>query len=104
LPSDAVLLDLIQLAVALNEAGPAKKPARKKAVKRPPPTVPADLRAALKKHPKARATFDAFSPSHQREYVEWITEAKQPATRERRIAATVEQLAAGKSRHWKYRP
>ena len=39
--------------------------------------------AALKKHRKAQAAFDAFSPSHRREYIEWITEAKSEETRER---------------------
>jgi uncharacterized protein YdeI (YjbR/CyaY-like superfamily) len=66
--------------------------------------VPEDLAAKLaqRKHAKARATFDAFSPSHRREYVEWITEAKTDATRQKRIEQTLAQLAEGKSRHWKY--
>jgi len=101
LPSDAELLGLIRAAAALNEAGPAKK-ARKKAAKRPPPEVPADFQSALRRNAKAKKTFEAFSPSHQREYVEWITEAKQPATRERRIATALEWLAEGKSRNWGY--
>ena len=67
-----------------------------------PFTVPADLQAALRKNAKARATFEGFSPSHQREYVEWITEAKRPETREKRLATTLEWLAEGKARHWKY--
>jgi uncharacterized protein YdeI (YjbR/CyaY-like superfamily) len=66
--------------------------------------IPKELRAALKQNPKACAVFEAFSPSHQREYIEWITEAKQPATRERRLATTLEWLTEGKSRNWKYRP
>ncbi|QDT55411.1 hypothetical protein Pan44_34540 [Caulifigura coniformis] len=64
--------------------------------------VPPDLKAALTKNAKARTTFDAFSPSHKREYVEWITEAKRPETREKRLATTLEWLAEGKPRHWKY--
>ena len=52
----------------------------------------------------ARKAFDAFSPSHRREYVEWITEAKTDATRQKRMATAVEWLAEGKSRNWKYEP
>ncbi|HVJ85260.1 MAG TPA: YdeI/OmpD-associated family protein [Caulifigura sp.] len=69
---------------------------------KPPFTVPADLKAALNKNAKAKATFAAFSPSHQREYAEWIAEAKRPETREKRLATTLEWLVEGKSRHWKY--
>jgi uncharacterized protein YdeI (YjbR/CyaY-like superfamily) len=100
LPPDAVLVAYIRAAVALNEQG--VKVAKPRREKRPEAEVPADLRAALQKNKKARATFDGFSPSHRREYVEWITEAKQEATRQKRVAQAVEWLAEGKSRHWKY--
>lgn len=100
LPSDAVLLRYTRAAVALNEAG-VKVPKAAKP-KKPPPKLPADLAAALKKNPKARATYDTFPPSHKREYVEWITEAKQEATRQRRLATAVAWMAQGKSRNWKY--
>jgi uncharacterized protein YdeI (YjbR/CyaY-like superfamily) len=48
------------------------------------------------------ATFEAFSPSHKREYVEWIVEAKQEATRHQRLNTAIEWLAEGKPRNWKY--
>jgi uncharacterized protein YdeI (YjbR/CyaY-like superfamily) len=54
-------------------------------------TVPEDLRAALA-GAGLDGPFAALSYSHQREYVRWIEEAKRPATRERRIAGTVERL------------
>ena len=44
-----------------------------------------DFAAALAGNPQARATFDGFAPSHRREYLQWITEAKRPETRTRRI-------------------
>jgi hypothetical protein len=53
--------------------------------------VPADLDAALAQA-GMQATFQALSYSHQREHVQWIDEAKRPATREKRIAETVERL------------
>jgi len=100
LPSDAVLIRYIKAAVALNEAGVKLPNAGRK--KKPPPKLPVDLAAALKKNAKARATYEAFPPSKQREYVEWLTEAKQEATRQKRLATAIEWMAAGKSRHWKY--
>ena len=100
LPADKVILAYIREAVTLNELG-VKAPVPKKKPK-PELVVPDDLLAALKKNKKAQATFDSFPPSHKREYVEWITEARQPATRERRLATTLEWLTAGKPRHWKY--
>src|ERR1051326_2847350 len=88
LPKDKIILEYIREAVALNETGtklpPRKKPSKAK------PKAPAFFLAALRKNKKALATFEAFSPSHQREYIEWLTEAKQPATRDKRVATTLE--------------
>lgn len=100
LPADAVLIRYIEAAIALNEQGVTLPNAGRK--KKPPVKPPADLLAALKKHARARATFDALTPSKQREYVEWLTEARREATRSTRLATAIEWLAAGKSRYWKY--
>jgi uncharacterized protein YdeI (YjbR/CyaY-like superfamily) len=67
-----------------------------------PVTLPADLAAALKNKAKARSGYDALSPSHKREYIEWITEAKTDETRARRLAQAIEWMAEGKPRNWKY--
>jgi bacteriocin resistance YdeI/OmpD-like protein len=48
------------------------------------------------------AAFTGFSPSHKREYIEWISEAKTAETRQRRMATALEWLSEGKARHWKY--
>lgn len=102
LPSKRELTTLVKKAVALNEAG-TKLPTRTRDGKpKPPVEVPDDLAAALARNRKARATFDAFSASHRREYVEWISEAKREETRAKRLATTLEWLAEGKSRNWKY--
>jgi uncharacterized protein YdeI (YjbR/CyaY-like superfamily) len=69
---------------------------------KPDISVPADFAAALKKNKKAALAFDAFSPSHRREYLEWITEAKRDETRATRIGTAIEWLSEGKSRNWKY--
>jgi hypothetical protein len=57
-------------------------------------TPPADFTKALRAKPPAWQRFRELSYSHQREHVEAVLEAKQPATRARRIAASVKELAA----------
>jgi len=99
LPSAADFKRLIRQAMKLADNGVKSERVRKK---KPPFTVPRELRAALAKHPKARQAFENFSPSHQREYCEWIAEAKRDDTREKRIQTTLEWLTQGKSRNWKY--
>jgi uncharacterized protein YdeI (YjbR/CyaY-like superfamily) len=102
LPPKKTLAAYVKKAMALIDAGATR--ARPKASPKPPPAVPDDLAALLaqKKHAAARKHFEAFSPSAQREYVEWITEAKTDATRQKRLATTLEWLAEGKHRNWKY--
>lgn len=100
LPSDKIIIAYIREAATLNEKG-IKKPKPKAAPKKELP-VPDQLSSALKKNKKALTAFEAFSPSHRREYIEWITEAKTEATREKRIATTLEWLTEGKPRNWKY--
>jgi uncharacterized protein YdeI (YjbR/CyaY-like superfamily) len=101
LPPKKVLAGYIKDAMKLNETG-IKKPAPPKKKVARELTVPDDLASALKKNAKAQAAFEGFSPSHKREYIEWITEAKTEATRTRRLETTLEWLAEGKPRNWKY--
>ncbi len=70
--------------------------------KREAPALPDDLAAALGPKSAARKIFDAFTPSQQREYVDWIVEAKREATRASRVAQAAEWIAEGKTRNWKY--
>jgi hypothetical protein len=56
--------------------------------------LPDDLAAAL--DDGARAHFDGLAPSHRKEWVRWVEEAKKPETRAARIAKTAESLRAGK--------
>jgi len=100
LPPDRTITVFVKKAARLNDAG--IKVTRKPAAAKAPLRVPADFTAVLKKRPAARKAFDAFSPSHRREYVEWVTEAKTDATRQKRMATAVEWLTEGKSRNWKY--
>lgn len=100
LPSDAVLLGFLKAAKQLNDNNIKPATRTRKPVKEI--ATPDYIVAALKKNKKALATFDAFSPSHRKEYITWITEAKTEATREKRIATMLEWLAEGKQRNWKY--
>lgn len=100
LPSQKVMIGLIKQAVALNEKG--VKVSKRKSAKKPAPKIPSDLSAALRRNARAGKTWEGFSPSHKREYIEWIVEAKQAETRERRLLQAIEWMADGKPRNWKY--
>jgi len=100
LPSKSVLTGYVRQAMVLNETGVTSRTARGKP--KPPAVLPADLRDALKQNKRAAARFEEFSPSHKREYVEWLTEAKRAETRAQRLATAIAWIAEGKSRHWKY--
>lgn len=99
LPKDTVLIDYIKEAMRLNEEGikvvKPKTPAKEV-------QAPAYFIDALKKNGLALETFNSFSNSHRKEYIEWITEAKTEATRNKRMETAVEWLAEGKSKNWKY--
>lgn len=114
LPKDSLLLRQIRYAAELNEQGVKRKAgsarsgeggAGKAAAAEKSRTleVPAALTKALKTNAKARATFEGFSYSHRKEYVEWISEAKTEPTRDNRVATTVQWLEEGKARNWKYK-
>jgi uncharacterized protein YdeI (YjbR/CyaY-like superfamily) len=100
LPSDAELDRLIREAAELAEAGPS--PRKPKHEPRPAAEMHPEFAAALDAAPTAKATFESFPPGQRREYADWIAEAKQDATRQKRIATAVEWLSEGKRRNWKY--
>ncbi len=103
LPSDSILKGLIKEAMRLNEAGESI-PNAGRSMPRSKPDIPEPdyFVARLETNNDAQATWEAFSPSCRREYLEWITEAKTESTREKRLAQTLEWLAEGKKRNWKY--
>ncbi len=102
LPSKKVLTAFIKAAMKLNDEGiTLPKP---KGAKKPALPVPKELAAALAKNKKAKAAFDAFPPSHRREYCEWIADAKRDETRAKRVDQAIAWITDGKSRNWKYQP
>ena len=56
-------------------------------------TPPGILAEALRRDPVAAATWEKLAPSHRREYVGYIKEAKKEETRERRVKRTIDELA-----------
>jgi uncharacterized protein YdeI (YjbR/CyaY-like superfamily) len=103
LPNEKTLVGYVKKAAALNEAG-IKAPGRTQPKRKEPIPVPDYFSTALKKSAKARKTFENLPPSHRREYLEWVTEAKRDATRNERLATSIKWLAEGKPRNWKYMP
>jgi uncharacterized protein YdeI (YjbR/CyaY-like superfamily) len=100
LPSDAELDRLIREGAELAKTAPA--PRKAKHAPKPPAEMHPDFAAALEQAPKSKATLEGFPPGQRREYLDWISEAKQDGTRHKRIATAIEWLAEGKRRNWKY--
>ncbi|MEP6786318.1 MAG: YdeI/OmpD-associated family protein [Sphingomonadales bacterium] len=100
LPDVATLVAMIHQAMAMIDAG--GKTLRPPKQSKPDLTMPGDLQSALDAVPAAAQYFASFPSGAQREYVEWVVEAKQPATRAKRIGQAVEWCAENKRRHWKY--
>lgn len=101
LPPDDVLIAYIREAVELNEKG-VKLPAREKSSEKKELDIPDYFVSALEANEKASETFENFSYSNKKEYVEWIKEAKTEETKNKRLAVAVGQMSEGKSKNWKY--
>ena len=97
LPPREALIGYIHRAMELNEKGIQPNKKSKSELE-----MPEDFRDALGKVSGALKAFEAMPPSHRREYIEWIVEAKRDATRRRRIEKAVDQVSEGKSLNWKY--
>ena len=102
LPNDKAIIGIVHQAMELNDKGINVPKTKNGSRAGKEVVVPEMLTAALRKNKAARETFEKFPPSCRREYIEWITEAKTDATREKRLATTLEWLAEGKRRNWKY--
>lgn len=100
LPEDKILIEYILEALKIDESGTKAKKVSSAA--KAEIALPTEFAAALAENPLAKQQFDNFSPSHRREYLEWITEAKTETTKLKRLSTAIEWLSEGKSRHWKY--
>lgn len=101
LPKDKVLVAYIREAMRLNDEG-VKVEKKTVSKEKKELAIPDYLTVALKKNKAAKTTFENFSPSKKKDYVEWLTEAKTEDTRNKRLATAIEWMSEGKSRNWKY--
>jgi uncharacterized protein YdeI (YjbR/CyaY-like superfamily) len=100
LPSDRILIAYLKEAARLNDTG--AKVERSPRRKSPAVRTPAWMLTALKKKANVLTAFKQLSPSHKREYIEWIAEAKTEETRTRRLTTALQWISEGKNRNWKY--
>jgi uncharacterized protein YdeI (YjbR/CyaY-like superfamily) len=98
LPSEKKLISYIKEAMKLNDDG-VKLEKKLRSVM----NIPRELTSVLKSNKKAETTFNDFSYSNKKEYIEWINGAKTEDTRNKRLETAVEWLEEGKVRHWKYK-
>jgi uncharacterized protein YdeI (YjbR/CyaY-like superfamily) len=101
LPDDETLLGYLREAKRLNDEN-IKLPSAPKSTSSKELVIPEILQKALDENPLAADTWDKFSYSNRKEYVQWINDAKTEATRNNRLATSIEWLSEGKTRMWKY--
>ena len=94
---EAAVVALVREAVKLNLEGATVRR------ERPAARVPPDLKRAFAANPEASKFFAGLAPGYRREFIDWIESAKRPATREKRLAGTVEKCARGERRNDRYR-
>ncbi len=99
LPSSALLATYIQESMTLIDLGTTLTKARKNTQ---PIEIPESIQHVLNNEPLAQENFEKLSPSHKKEYIDWINGAKQEATVVRRLEKMIENLNQGKSKEWKY--
>jgi len=85
-------MELTDMGVTMKKASPSKTEME----------VPDYFQSALNTHPKASDIFEKAAPSFRKEYIAWVTEAKTEATRNKRLEQSLEWIAEGKGRNWKY--
>ena len=103
LPADEVIIAIIQDAIEMSQKSFSKQSQNTKSKSKSELIVPDKLKEALAENDKAKTTFDNFSYSAQKEYIEWIRDAKTDITVMKRIKTTIENLMEGKDKNWKYR-
>ncbi|MDQ0066575.1 YdeI/OmpD-associated family protein [Chryseobacterium lathyri] len=85
-------MELTDMGVTMKRAAPAKTET----------AIPDYFEKVLKQNKKALKIFEEKSPSFRKEYINWIAEAKTESTRNKRMEQSLEWIAEGKSRNWKY--
>jgi uncharacterized protein YdeI (YjbR/CyaY-like superfamily) len=98
LPSSSILKSSMKHAMKFNE--PGAKLIKRKIKRKAPVKTPSNLMRLLRVNSKALASYEAFTQSNKRHYVEWIAEAKTETTRGQRLEKAIKCIAAGKTKHW----
>ncbi|QDV45485.1 hypothetical protein Enr13x_53640 [Stieleria neptunia] len=88
----------VKEATQLQIEGHEIKPVRGK-----PVTIPPELKAALARNKTARTAFDQLTPGKQREYADYIADAKRDTTKASRLEKILPMIAQGKGLNDKYR-
>lgn len=99
LPSQSQLKRAIKEAMELTDMGVKMKKAPPSRIEM---EIPDYFQSALDAQPKTKEIFEKASPSFRKEYIAWLTEAKTEATRNKRLEQSLEWIAEGKGRNWKY--
>lgn len=94
----AIIKAYVREAIELSRSGKAIKPRQDK-----PLIIPDELKNALIRNKKAGKVFDVMSKSCRREYAEYISDAKKPETRLRRLEKILPMIVAGGGLNDKYR-
>ncbi len=100
LPTEDILVGYIKEAMVLNEKGIKKSKPKTEAPKEI--EMPDYFSEKLAENPEIKEIFEAKSPSFRKDYLVWIIDAKTEATRQKRIEESLEWIAEGKGRFWKY--
>lgn len=102
LPADEVLIKYIKQAMEMIDKGVKKAPNQEKKTTDKTLEIPDDLLDALSENPLAKATFEQFSHTNKKEYIDWLLDAKTSQTRQKRLAEAIAWMNEGKIRNWKY--
>jgi uncharacterized protein YdeI (YjbR/CyaY-like superfamily) len=93
-----IVLEYVGEAIANCKAGKELKPVQKKGV-----SIPPLLDEAFKKDTTLKEHFQKLTPGKQREYAEYITEAKQEKTKLSRLEKCIPMIKNGVGLHDKYK-
>lgn len=102
LPSDEELAGFVKQAMDLNDRGVKLDKTAKAAPSSEPLETPEYFLEALSRNPVAQQVFENQSTSFRKNYIVWLETAKTDATRQRRIDESLEWIAEGKGKFWKY--
>jgi uncharacterized protein YdeI (YjbR/CyaY-like superfamily) len=94
----AVVRAYVKEAMKLAESGQAVKPTKRAALALPP-----ELATEFKANKKLQSQFEKLSPGRQREFIEYLSEAKQATTKANRLQKILPMISEGIGLNDRYR-